>query len=420
MHFLTTPSKKSADENLANRGEKRKKERNWSGLNLFPRNWPEKQIGKIFLSGFFPTRGGPGKSTPSEWTTPPTELYLKSIRWKRNFYFAFLFRGCAIWEKNEPGVKILFLFQVRMLHGGVDEIAELGCGRRVRRCNWIRFLARAEDKTANLACKRANGQFVFEAVRNVEKGEEIVVSFNDDKKTEAEPPLTNNSILANAMFAKAISSLMSDSPLDLSSSLLKKTQDNQHHHHVSSGGFTSLIEDRPASTSVSSVDSGVCSSGEEIKQELSPLVKKECGGDAAAAAAEAAFNALTNTLYPAAAVKEEEESPLRPSSADSTSSKRREKKPPTSRRSKRMLPCDYCGKCFDRPSLLSRHLRTHTGERPHVCDVCEKGFSTSSSLNTHRRIHSGEKPHECGVCGKRFTASSNLYYHRMTHVKVSV
>jgi uncharacterized Zn-finger protein len=88
-------------------------------------------------------------------------------------------------------------------------------------------------------------------------------------------------------------------------------------------------------------------------------------------------------------------------------------------RTKKMLPCDYCGKCFDRPSLLNRHLRTHTGERPHVCDVCSKGFSTSSSLNTHRRIHSGEKPHECGVCGKRFTASSNLYYHRMTHVKVS-
>jgi len=88
------------------------------------------------------------------------------------------------------------------------------------------------------------------------------------------------------------------------------------------------------------------------------------------------------------------------------------------RRTKKMLPCDYCGKCFDRPSLLNRHLRTHTGERPHVCDICDKGFSTSSSLNTHRRIHSGEKPHQCNVCGKRFTASSNLYYHRMTHIKV--
>ena len=87
---------------------------------------------------------------------------------------------------------------------------------------------------------------------------------------------------------------------------------------------------------------------------------------------------------------------------------------------KRNLPCEFCGKSFDRPSLLSRHLRTHTGERPHVCNVCTKAFSTSSSLNTHKRIHSGEKPHQCKTCGKKFTASSNLYYHKMTHIKVII
>ena len=104
--------------------------------------------------------------------------------------------------------------------------------------------------------------------------------------------------------------------------------------------------------------------------------------------------------------------------AELVDSRHHELKPlPVPRRPKAMLPCDTCGKEFDRPSLLERHIRTHTGERPYKCDFCNKGFSTSSSLNTHRRIHTGEKPHVCKVCGKCFTASSNLYYHRMTHVK---
>lgn len=82
---------------------------------------------------------------------------------------------------------------------------------------------------------------------------------------------------------------------------------------------------------------------------------------------------------------------------------------------KASLECPVCQKKLTSSSALTRHARTHTGEKTHECSVCLKKFTRCSSLTTHARIHSGENLYECSVCLKKLTSSNQLKKHARTH-----
>ncbi|XP_040895543.1 zinc finger protein 32-like [Toxotes jaculatrix] len=81
----------------------------------------------------------------------------------------------------------------------------------------------------------------------------------------------------------------------------------------------------------------------------------------------------------------------------------------------RPYTCSICNKNFRIKSILTRHMKTHTGEKPYSCSVCSKSFIQRSYLQTHMNSHSGQKPYTCSFCGRGFTQVGNMNAHIRIH-----
>ncbi|XP_060100174.1 ras-responsive element-binding protein 1 [Heteronotia binoei] len=62
-----------------------------------------------------------------------------------------------------------------------------------------------------------------------------------------------------------------------------------------------------------------------------------------------------------------------------------------SKADKRKKVCTICNKRFWSLQDLTRHTRSHTGERPYQCQTCERTFTLKHSLVRHQRIHQKAK-----------------------------
>ena len=82
-----------------------------------------------------------------------------------------------------------------------------------------------------------------------------------------------------------------------------------------------------------------------------------------------------------------------------------------------ILHCSQCTYTCYLKADLTKHLLTHTGQRPHKCTFpgCDKSFAQKSNLPTHLLTHTGERPHKCPHCNKAFTQKGALNIHLLTH-----
>ncbi|XP_068230367.1 zinc finger and BTB domain-containing protein 7A-like isoform X9 [Palaemon carinicauda] len=81
----------------------------------------------------------------------------------------------------------------------------------------------------------------------------------------------------------------------------------------------------------------------------------------------------------------------------------------------RVYWCCLCNYSTVKKCHITKHVRTHTGEKPFSCCHCSYRSSTRGALTDHMRQHTGEKPYACNLCSFRTAHRKSLIMHKLIH-----
>lgn len=117
---------------------------------------------------------------------------------------------------------MLIQLQIRHRFGLYDEISEVSPGRRLRQCNWIRFLRYSlvyNEEVNVIGTKGPTGEPIFDLIKDVGPKTELVAFFVPERPEEAFL-LPAIQYLRTTLFKRLIDNVLEESPLDLSTSLV--------------------------------------------------------------------------------------------------------------------------------------------------------------------------------------------------------
>lgn len=79
------------------------------------------------------------------------------------------------------------------------------------------------------------------------------------------------------------------------------------------------------------------------------------------------------------------------------------------------FPCKLCTAVFPNLRALKGHNRIHVSDAgpsgPYRCNMCPYTINDKSALTRHMRTHNGDRPYECAICNYAFTTKANCERH---------